>query len=195
MNLDPLVKLLRKYEYPLDFLERKATGIAVVGSRVAGCHRPDSDWDVVVFGYRPTSKDRLAALREGWGVRVREHGLDLMFEDQKSPHWLGRELCIHMTGFSFWVQGSQFWDEADLDWDTADRIISRRIRSGIQSVHRIWDGSNQALKDKIGRRLISDSRRLQCVRDRVLIPPTAMLPAEFNVAFLEDVAHIVLPYA
>lgn len=167
-----LTEVIAKTGYDLKDLLTRASAVVLVGSRSAGCHRPDSDWDVVVFG-----------IPGPW--RVRKPGVDLIFENPSGPTdptWLRRELCIHMSKYALWLTGAQFWKDEDLDWDGAAAFKHKRITNRAHAMLRM--GFSQ---ERITSELLDEARRLACLKRKIHVPPTAILPREYDSALRGDI--------
>lgn len=135
---------------------------AVFGSRGAGCHRANSDWDVVAL-----TAPQLA-LRGG--------GLDYLQEDPPNdPRWYSRDLAFHLTGYAVWLSGGPNWDPALLDWDRAVARKTKKIRETASIIGRgLLSPGREAkwvthVREELGRMIQ--------LRDRIPISPTALLPS------------------
>lgn len=163
--------------------------VCLVGSRAAGCAKPESDWDVVVFFDKDKSwtalnklelepkkrgvyrvhdkagvshKIRFSETEFGYGMKTHAPGLDLMFEDINCPMWRRRELCIHMTGYGIWLAGEPHWKASDIDWEGAVSLKNQLMRRQTRIIgDDPWWDNNQL--------------RLWCLEHKVYVPPTAML--------------------
>lgn len=167
-----LYGLVASCGYDLDDLMLRACGVCLYGSRAAGCHREDSDWDVLVLG-----------VPGPW--RVRRPDIDLSFEDPDSFEWLGRELAIHVTGYSVWLSGSMPWRPEDLDWETAAAFKLRRMRVQAESIRRL--GRNSSHLD----RLRSDLRRYEHLRRREYVPPERLLTPDWDRTIFPDLEPLL----
>lgn len=166
-----LTEVIAKTGYDLKDLLTRASAVVLVGSRSAGCHRPDSDWDVVVFG-----------IPGPW--RVRKPGVDLIFENPSGPTdpvWLRRELCIHMSKYALWLTGNQFWKNEDLDWKGASSFKRNRIENKARGMLRMKFSPDRVISE-----LLDDARRAVCLDQRIHVPPTALLPQQTDE---ESVRH------
>lgn len=170
--LAELRPLVASAGYDMEDLLSRAAGVCIYGSRAAGCHRPDSDWDVLVLG-----------MPGPW--RVRRPGIDLSFEDPAAPGWLGRELAIHVTGYSAWISGSMPWRPEDLDWEVAEAFKLRKVRSRADAVRRVGPGTRQLEK------LRNDLRRLEHLRRREYVPPAALLTPDWDRSLFPDLEPIL----
>lgn len=135
---------------------------AVFGSRAAGCHRLNSDWDVVALT-APQLADR--------GGPV-----DYLQEDPPNdPQWYSRDLAFHLAGYAVWLNGGPNWDPALLDWDRAAARKAKKIREIAPVVGRGLLAPKMEVKwvDH----LRAELGRLIQLRQRVPISPTALLPS------------------
>lgn len=164
-------QLVRPFGYSYEKLLEMGTGVAVVGSRAALCNRPDSDWDVFV------------QLRPGEPSFTRKRtGIDLMFEDPTHEAWLRRELPNHMAAYSIWLDGEQQWKNEDLDWERCEAFVARRVEKSLLALSRVV---HSAVAVKYAIRAVGDARRLQHLRWREYVPPTALLTKRFDGSLLK----------
>jgi hypothetical protein len=140
---------------------RSSYPFAVFGSRAAKCHRPDSDWDVVVLGQGQSSD--------------RGGGLDFLVEDPPNDsHWYVRDLAFHLTGYAVWLNSGPNWDPALLQWDRAIERKTKRVREIALSLGRLEMAA--PYQKRWMRKCVQEAGRIMQLREGLHISPTSMLP-------------------
>lgn len=172
--LDVLRPLVRQAGHDLDELMGKAAGVCVYGSRAAGCHREGSDWDVLVLG-----------IPGPW--RIRRPFIDLSFEDPLASGWLGRELAIHVTGYSIWLSGSMPWRPPDLRWEEAEAFKMRVLARRAAAVRGLGPA---AVPDQVTK-MKADLRRLEHLRRREYVPPRELLTRDWDRSLFPDLEPVL----
>ena len=148
--------------YDLEFY-RSTYSVAVFGSRAASCHRPNSDWDIVVLG--PSQ------------VSDRGQGLDFLMEDPpRDPYWYHRDLAFHLSGYAVWISGAPNWDPAKLEWEAAYARKLKRVREIALSLGHYGAGLSTFRGRYWMNKCLHEAGRAILLKQRRPISPTALLP-------------------
>lgn len=160
---------LSRHGLSLDDLQRSATGIALFGSRAAGCARSASDWDLFVIGD--------ASIPD-----LRAPEIDLVQESPRAvttAKWLGGELAGHVISYGVWIHGEPTWDREALDFEEAARrketMLARKLRA-LERAFRLLAADYRAKHSLSIRRHV---QRLGLLEQRVPVPPSRRLDEQW----------------
>jgi hypothetical protein len=149
-------------------LRRLARGVAVFGSRAAGCATSASDWDVLCVGAGRSRKVR---------------GLDLVWVEPgmlESSEWLGGDLAGHIAAYGVWLDGAPAWEVGAVDFATAASRKETRLFRSLRALAPAWNMLGPAYRAKHATLLRRDVQRWRVLQNSLPIPPSAVLDGRFR---------------
>ncbi len=158
-----LDRALARHGIALDDLRRSAEGIALFGSRAAGCAMPSSDWDLFCIGS---------------GDSCKLPGLDLVWIEPgaiATSAWLGGDLAGHVVTHGLWIEGEASWALGAVDFATAALRKEARLARYLHALTETWALLGPAYRAKHATLLRRDTQRWCLLHRASPIPPTAVL--------------------
>jgi predicted nucleotidyltransferase len=159
-----LARRLAKAGLSLD-LFNDAREIVVFGSYATGVNNPESDLDVLAIGCQR---------------RIKRSGLDvipLSVDYVQTLDWLESELASHVATYGVWLRGQGEWKACSALSARAFLAKSHRVKRLLHAVLKAWNDLPPTLRTCYRQNIRRELQRLQLLRCKVAVPPSAALDA------------------
>jgi hypothetical protein len=159
----------------------ESSEVVVFGSRAVGVQGFSSDLDVLAI--TPAKR------------AVRARGLDCVVltpQDVGQSLWLGSELASHIVQFGQWVKGEGEWRNRVWLSERAVLRKRRRVNAVMRNASLRWPRLHRSFRLRYATTMRRELQRLSLLLNRLPIPPTAILDAEWQAGKVSALTLLAL---
>lgn len=163
MSLSLLELVLRRHDITWPQLQETSMAVFLFGSRAAGCHREDSDWDLLCIG------DGRSRMRQG---------LDLIWipvHQTEDVRWRETELASHVAAWGRCLHGDEHWVHDARPGSLAVRLKAQVLEGRVRALPRGRPWPSERHRRRRSEEIRRDLQRYALLAGGVAVPPTAQL--------------------